>query len=77
MPEDVRYETKDVRYNTKMIEHFFTCPYCGAEISMLLEPFPGRQEYIEDCEVCCNPIKISFEMEGDELRSFDSNSIDQ
>lgn len=60
-----------------MFEHFFICPYCGAEISMLLEPFEGRQTYIEDCEVCCNPIEISFEMEGEDLVSFDSNSIEQ
>jgi len=38
-------------------EVFFMCPYCGEQISMLFEAFSGAQEYIEDCEVCCSPIK--------------------
>ena len=59
------------------IEHFFDCPYCGAPISMILEVMPQRQEYIEDCEVCCNPIEITFK--GDEfgLTEFRAESIEQ
>ncbi|MEM6644589.1 MAG: CPXCG motif-containing cysteine-rich protein [Bacteroidota bacterium] len=60
-----------------MNEHFFDCPYCGAEISMLLDPSIPSQEYIEDCEVCCNPINISYQMEYGELVSFGSDSIEQ
>lgn len=41
-------------------EKFFTCPYCGQTISMLFEELYGDQEYIEDCEVCCNPIRIRY-----------------
>ena len=43
-------------------ESFLTCPYCGQQISMLLEELYGAQTYIEDCEVCCNPIQISYEV---------------
>ena len=42
------------------IEYYFTCPYCGAPISFLLDLTFHQQQYIEDCEVCCNPIEISF-----------------
>jgi hypothetical protein len=45
---------------TGEIEHFFTCPYCFSNISMILEVLESRQEYIEDCEVCCRPIIVSF-----------------
>jgi hypothetical protein len=32
------------------------CPYCGAEVELLLDPGGGpEQDYIEDCEVCCRP----------------------
>jgi hypothetical protein len=41
-------------------EHFFICPYCWREISMLLDLSVDEQSYIEDCENCCNPIAISF-----------------
>jgi len=39
---------------------YFQCPYCGEMISMSLERFSGAQTYIEDCEVCCRPIEISY-----------------
>lgn len=41
-------------------EYAFTCPYCGAEISMLLDTSIRRQNYVEDCEVCCQPIDVSY-----------------
>ena len=60
-----------------MYEQFFICPYCLAEISMLLDPSVSEQEYIEDCEVCCNPIQLSLKFEEGELVYFEANSIEQ
>ena len=33
---------------------------------MLIEPTGLLQEYIEDCEVCCNPVLIRFLAVDDE-----------
>ena len=52
------------------MEHYFSCPYCGEEISMVLDLSVRRQTYIEDCEVCCNPIEISYSVENDAVSSF-------
>ena len=41
-----------------MEEYFFQCPYCWEEISMLFDPSVSDQIYVEDCEVCCNPIEL-------------------
>jgi hypothetical protein len=60
-----------------MHEHFFQCPYCWEEISMLLDRSVRRQKYIEDCEVCCNPIELLVEFEEGELMSFSAESIEQ
>jgi len=60
-----------------MIEHFFTCPYCWETISMLLDNSISRQSYVEDCEVCCNPIQISLQFKNLELTEFQANSIEQ
>jgi len=60
-----------------MIEHFFQCPYCWQEISMLLDKSVLSQTYIEDCEVCCNPIQITIAFENSELISFHTESIEQ
>ena len=55
-----------------MIEHFFTCPYCWECISMLLDPDMSGETYVEDCQVCCNPIEITFIMIEGNLRSFEA-----
>jgi transcription elongation factor Elf1 len=60
-----------------MLEHFFQCPYCLAEISMLVDPSVSSQKYIEDCEVCCNPIEVQITIEENEIVSFEANSIEQ
>ena len=60
-----------------MHEHFFSCPYCNASISMLLDNSIPVQQYIEDCEVCCNPIEVSIRWRGQELVEFDAIDIEQ
>lgn len=57
-------------------EHFFTCPYCNEQISMLLETYYPEQSYIEDCEVCCKPIQISYRSSENELLEFSVQTID-
>ncbi|HSI69810.1 MAG TPA: CPXCG motif-containing cysteine-rich protein [Gillisia sp.] len=60
-----------------MLEHFFQCPYCWEEISMLLDPSLTSQSYVEDCEICCNPIQIRVEFTDNDLLTFSANSIEQ
>jgi transcription elongation factor Elf1 len=59
------------------IEHFFICPYCWQEISVLLDLSGGSQVYIEDCEVCCRPMRISFSAGEGELADFEAEATDQ
>ena len=58
------------------MEHRFMCPYCGEEISMILDFSVPRQVYIEDCEVCCNPIEIRYSVEDGELASFEAKVLE-
>ncbi|MET0332220.1 MAG: CPXCG motif-containing cysteine-rich protein [Dyella sp.] len=43
------------------------CPYCGEPIEMLVDASAGDQHYIEDCQVCCQPITVNIvvDAEGD------------
>jgi len=41
----------------------FTCPHCGERISIVLDLSAGYQCFIEDCEVCCQSIEISYQAE--------------
>lgn len=48
----------------------FSCPHCGEPIDTFPDPGgPPRQEYIEDCSVCCRPVLISaiLDAETDEF----------
>ncbi len=60
-----------------MYEHFFQCPYCWEDISMLIDPSIAKQSYVEDCEVCCNPIEVTPEFQSKELIAFQAISIEQ
>lgn len=47
---------------TADIEGDVVCPYCGAAVTIALDPGSGqRQDYVEDCEVCCQPWGVHVE----------------
>jgi transcription elongation factor Elf1 len=58
-----------------MLEYFFQCPYCWEEISMLLDTSVSSS-YVEDCEVCCNPIEITVEFSEGELHIFSAHRLE-
>lgn len=38
------------------------CPYCGERVQMLVDLSAGAASYVEDCQVCCQPIDVSVEV---------------
>ena len=44
---------------------------------MLLDFSVTEDQYIEDCEVCCNPIQIKYCEEDRELTYFEAHPIGQ
>ena len=48
-------------------EASYTCDACGQDIVIPIDPSAGtRQEYVEDCPVCCRPNVIHVEIDEDE-----------
>ena len=43
---------------------------------MVLDVSVRRQTYIEDCEVCCKPIEISYTVQDNVLASFDAKMLE-
>ena len=42
------------------------CPYCGEPNEIALDPGSGaRQEYVEDCQVCCRPWRVTVSYDAD------------
>jgi hypothetical protein len=43
------------------------CPYCAEEVEIAIDPGGGEaQQYVQDCEVCCQPwrVTVNYDMEG-------------
>lgn len=49
-----------------MDENFLvTCPYCGEAIEIYVDPYVTGT-FVQDCEVCCNPWRVSVASEDGE-----------
>ena len=44
---------------------------------MILDLSIEKQTYVEDCEICCNPIQIGYTAEAFELTDFSADGIEQ
>jgi hypothetical protein len=38
------------------------CPWCGHPLALEIDCSAGDQRYIEDCDVCCQPIVVSVDL---------------
>ena len=43
------------------------CPYCGESITVLVDTSVDEQDYVEDCFVCCRPIRLVVRCEDGEV----------
>jgi len=43
------------------------CPYCGQRIDIFIDYSGGvHQNYIEDCQVCCQPLQLQIDLSEEE-----------
>lgn len=50
-----------------LVEKKINCPYCGEREDVLIDASVEQQSYIEDCQVCCRPIRFEvYSYEGEE-----------
>jgi hypothetical protein len=40
------------------------CPYCGEGFETAVDVSAGSHDTIEDCPVCCHPIELHVEIDG-------------
>jgi hypothetical protein len=41
------------------------CPYCGEAFETAVDLSAGSFQYVEDCQVCCQPIELVGEVDED------------
>ena len=46
-------------------EFLITCPYCGEEVEIYVEPDMAGA-FVQDCEVCCNPWRVRVTGRGED-----------
>ena len=42
------------------------CPYCGEQLEIAVDWSVRRQEYVEDCQVCCQPMILQVLIDDDQ-----------
>ena len=53
------------------------CPYCGETVFIGLDPGGGEhQEYVEDCQVCCQPWRVTVSYGADGAASVTVAALD-
>lgn len=52
------------------------CPYCGEMITLVLDLSVSEQDYIEDCFICCQPIRVRYSADGGLLIKISVDSAD-
>lgn len=50
------------------------CPYCGENITILVDESIHDQAYVEDCEVCCRPISLHVIVNEDGSATIDART---
>jgi cysteine-rich CPXCG protein len=48
-----------------------TCPYCWQSIEITVDLSAVDQTYGKDCSVCCRPMVISFQTDGEALAAIE------
>jgi hypothetical protein len=43
------------------------CPYCGEPVELMVDETAGSASYVEDCPVCCRPMQVDVEVDGDQV----------
>jgi len=52
-------------------DYSFDCPYCMDPNVIRIDPTGGgKQQIVQDCETCCRPIVVKFEVGSADIINF-------
>ena len=56
----------------------WTCQYCGVQNTVWVDlTVQGRQDFIEDCRICCRPNRIIITVDIEEVPFIESRLCDE
>ena len=53
--------------DSRVIDRRISCPFCAERMTVVIDLSAGGQSYVEDCQVCCQPMQVTFDVYDDEL----------
>lgn len=54
------------------------CPYCAESVEIVLDPGSGEmQDYVEDCEICCQPWRVEVAYHNDGVAQVTVTALDE
>jgi hypothetical protein len=54
------------------------CPYCNETVEIAIDPGGGSvQEYVEDCEVCCQPWTVTVQYQENGSAAVSVSPLDE
>lgn len=57
-----------------LIDRTVTCPTCWEPVDLRLDVSSDDQDYVEECRVCCRPMRIRYTVLDGELADFQVES---
>ncbi len=61
-----RRKRSEIRRHAVDQEVSYVCDSCGEEIVVPVDITAGdHQDYVEDCPVCCHPMRLQIDIDGD------------
>jgi hypothetical protein len=57
-----------------LIETDVVCPYCGEAYQTSIDSSQGSHSTIEDCPVCCRPIRLQVRCEPGEVFDIEASA---
>jgi hypothetical protein len=56
----------------------WTCQYCGVHNTVWVDlTVQGKQDFIEDCRICCRPNRIIIMIDSEEVPFIESRLCDE
>jgi len=59
------------------LNHMLHCPYCGEILEISIDRSISTQEYIEDCQICCRPIRLHVAIDSRQNIIVQANTEDE
>jgi hypothetical protein len=54
-----------------------TCPHCWQLFPIRLDLTVSGQTFVYDCEICCNPLEVNYQVEDGSVVSCEAVSLEQ